>query len=98
LLHKFLVTKKKSFEQCTENDLGEYFSEYFLTDKFGFVKIAEATSIRRKISCFRSFFAFLVEQNAISQNPILEVEVPKKSVNLPFYLTTQEIDELFENL
>ena len=95
LLHKFLVTKKKSFEQCTENDLGEYFSEYFLTDKFGFVKIAEATSIRRKISCFRSFFAFLVEQNAISQNPILEVEVPKKSVNLPFYLTTQEIDELF---
>lgn len=95
LLHKFLVTTQKSFQQCTENDLSEYFSEYFITDKLGFVKIAEATSIRRKISCFRSFFTFLLEGNIVVENPILEIEIPKKSLNLPFYLTTQEIDELF---
>ncbi len=95
LFHKFLAENKKNFTQCTENDLSEYFSEYFLKDKYGFIKIAEATSIRRKISCFRSFFAFLLEQNIISQNPILEIEIPKKSINLPFYLTKEETQSLF---
>ena len=97
LLHKFLIEIKKNFINCTENDLNQYFSQYFLKDKYGFIKIAEATSIRRKISCFRSFFQFLLEQNTISQNPILEIDIPKKSHNLPFYLTKNEIDALFKH-
>ncbi len=95
LLHKFLVQNKKKIPQCTEGDISEYFSQYYITDKYGFIKIAEATSIRRKISCFRLFFQFLLEGSIISQNPILEIEIPKKAQNLPFYLTTTEIDELF---
>ncbi len=95
LLHKFCVKIKKRLIQLNEVDIGEYFAQYYITDTLGFVKIAEATSIRRKISCFRSFFEFLTSQCVIAQNPIIEVEVPKKSQHLPFYLTPQEVDDLF---
>lgn len=96
LLLKFLISKKKCFLTCNQSDLIEYLSEYFIKDKYGFTKIIEATSIRRKISCFRGFFGYLYDSNYISENPITEIEVPKKSTHLPFYLTEEEVKNLFE--
>ena len=96
LLLKFLLAQKKGFLDCLPSNLIEYFSEYFIDDGSGFIKIAEATTIRRKISCFRAFFAFLRDENLITQNPIEDIEVPKKSLNLPFYLTEKETQQLFE--
>ncbi len=96
LLLKFLLGKKKSFLDCMQEDLIEYFSEYFIKDKYNFIKIVEATTIRRKISCFRAFFSFLFDSNLIVQNPIEEIDIPKKSLNLPFYLTEDETRILFE--
>jgi integrase/recombinase XerD len=96
LFLKFLIIKKKNLASSNENDVSEYFSQYFFKDKYNFIKIAEATTVRRKISCFRLFFGYLVETGLISKNPIEEVEVPKKATNLPFYLTQDEVEALFE--
>jgi integrase/recombinase XerD len=96
LLLKFLLDRKKGFLDCTQADLIEYFSEYFIKDKYNFIKIVEATTIRRKISCFRAFFGFLLDSNLIVHNPIEEIDIPKKALNLPFYLTEEETWVLFE--
>lgn len=95
LLLKFLISEKKTFITCTGEDLSSYFSQYYLQDKHNFIKIAEATTIRRKISCFRAFFVFLTESGLVKQSPIEEIEVPRKAQNLPFYLTETETQALF---
>ena len=96
LFHKFLLEKNLSFLTCTHAEIAEYFSEYFIRDKYGFIKIIEAVSVRRKISVFRAFFDFLYEEKYITRKPIDDVEVPKKSQNLPFYLTEDEVFCIFE--
>jgi integrase/recombinase XerD len=97
LFHKFLLLKKVSPLNCTHSEIAEYFAEYFITDKYGFVKIIEAVSIRRKISVLRAFFGFLYEEKYIDQKPIDDVEIPKASHNLPFYLTEEEVSAIFEH-
>ncbi len=96
LLLKFLLGKKKDLLQCTSADLTEYLSEYFVKGKYNFIKIAEATTVRRKISCFRAFFNTMYERKLITQSPIEDVEVPKKSIHLPFYLNEEETKVLFD--
>lgn len=96
LLHKALVAKKKGFLDCESFDISEYFSEYLIKDQYGFTKIIEAVSVRRKLAAFRSFFKFLYERKLITSSPIDDVDVPKKTQNLPFYLTEEEIAALFE--
>lgn len=96
LLLKFLITQKTDLVFASQNDIVEYFNQYFVKDKFNFIKVVEATTIRRKISCFKLFFGFLLEQKLISQNPIDDVEVPKKSTHLPFYLSEDEVASMFE--
>jgi len=95
LLHKFLLLQKQSFTSCTQVEISEYFAEYFIRDKYGFVKIIEAVSVRRKISVFRAFFGFLYEEKYISNKPIDNVEIPKKAQKLPFYLTEEEVASIF---
>lgn len=96
LFYKFLLKKNISFLNCSQLEISEYFSDYFIADKYGFVKIIEAVSIKRKISVLRAFFAFLYESKYISKNPIDDIEVPKARQNLPFYLTEDEISAIFE--
>lgn len=53
-----------------------------------------ARSHARVLSALRSFFDFLVLENAIENNPCELIESPKIGRKLPEYLTINEIDQL----
>jgi integrase/recombinase XerC len=51
------------------------------------------SSVARKLSSLRSFFAYLVRQGAVKQNPAEMVAAPKRAQRLPAVLT---VDEAFQ--
>lgn len=53
-------------------------------------------SIARKISCYRSFYKFLVQRKKISVNPWNSVSTPKISRKLPNFLYAEEITAMLE--
>ena len=53
-------------------------------------KKAKQSSIMRKISALRQFFLFLIEENLINQNPILEIKLKNKNKPLPKVLSENE--------
>jgi integrase/recombinase XerD len=57
--------------------------------------LGASTQARRR-SCLRSFFAFLVEEGDLSENPTLRVTVPKKPQRLPKALTESEVRRMIE--
>lgn len=53
-------------------------------------------SICRKISAMNDFFKFLFSEKEISQNPMNEIDLPKKEKNLPNFLSRQDVKELIK--
>ncbi len=91
LLQEFLDLKKISITKASQDDLKKYLR--FLADQN-----FRNSSISRKISCFKHFYRFLLDEKSISENPTRNLESPKKMVNLPKMLSENEIDKLFEIL
>lgn len=54
-------------------------------------------SIARKISCFRSFFSFLVKKKLVKTNFWATISLPKISKKLPEFLYQEEIELLLDN-
>lgn len=54
----------------------------------------KASSISRKISCFKSFYRFLEDENHIKINPTTHLHLPKKEAKLPKFLSEEEIFKL----
>lgn len=55
-----------------------------------------AKTIGRKISAYRQFFAFLMHDGFLAQNPALDLIVPKKSISIPTALTVDVLEKLIE--
>lgn len=51
-------------------------------------------AIFRKISCLRTFFAFLLKEQYIKSNPTDTIQSPKLAKKLPIYLTQDELKKL----
>jgi site-specific recombinase XerD len=51
-------------------------------------------AIFRKVSCLRTFFAFLLKENYIKTNPTTNIQSPKLAQKLPIYLTPDELKKL----
>ncbi len=51
-------------------------------------------TLSRKISCLRTFFAFLMMQKYLSSNPMDTIQTPKLAKKLPIYLTETELQRL----
>lgn len=64
----------------------------FLADRFGKIR---KVSVARKLSALRTFFKFLLRENAVSFNPAASIRAPKKETPLPRGLTVDEIDRFF---
>ncbi|EUJ33311.1 integrase/recombinase XerC [Listeria floridensis FSL S10-1187] len=54
------------------------------------------TSVARKISSLRSFYYFLVREEAISSNPFTFVSHAKKELRLPKFFYNEEMEALFQ--
>ena len=65
----------------------------YLTYLYG--KELNKNTISRKLSSIRTFYNYLYNKNIIESNYFLDIKNPKKSKNLPHYLTNDEIDKLF---
>jgi site-specific recombinase XerD len=50
-----------------------------------------AATINRKLACMRSFFKFLLMENAMQHNPASNLAFLKKPVRLPDFLTQREV-------
>ncbi|MFH1723530.1 MAG: tyrosine-type recombinase/integrase [Elusimicrobiota bacterium] len=53
-------------------------------------------SVLRKVSCLRSFCAFLREEKALARDPFLNIPIPKAEKRLPRFLTESETSALME--
>lgn len=56
----------------------------------------KSRTIQRELSSIRSFFQFLIRQDAVAQNPALEVRAPKADKPLPKTCDAEAIDRLLQ--
>ncbi|ACT69141.1 tyrosine recombinase XerD [Neorickettsia risticii str. Illinois] len=82
LLGAFL--KKKGLKDASKEDLYGYIADLRAQ------QLSNAT-IRRKTATFRQFFSFLYSEKISSGNPAQTLELPKKTLVLPRYLTKEEV-------
>ena len=52
------------------------------------------TTLRRKISSVRSFYAFLLREGKIEKDPTVDISLPKKDKRLPEVLSLEEIEKI----
>ena len=53
-------------------------------------------TVMRKISSLRSFFKYLQKEKLINQNPLLDIESPKRKRLLPKTLAYDQVELLFQ--
>ena len=69
--------------------------EYLLfIQRFNYSK----TTLSRKISAIRTFYRFLYRERVVDSNPVAGLHSPKKSKNLPKFLTSTEIEQILNNI
>jgi integrase/recombinase XerC len=54
------------------------------------------TTLKRKISCFRSFFRYLMRNEALEKNPMEAIDNPRTPKLLPRFLERGEVERLLE--
>ena len=60
-------------------------------------KGASVSTIQRIITCIKSFYLFLFENNIIDNNPTQLIENPKKRRKLPTIISENEVEKLLES-
>lgn len=53
-----------------------------------------ANSIKRAISCIRTYHKFLLSEGNMDHNPVLSIDTPRVAKKLPNILTVEEIDKI----
>ncbi len=79
-----------SWRQVDLNLLTDYVSS--LRKKKGYSE----TTTARKVATLKSFFNFLVQEEAIEQDPSEFLSIPKVGRNLPKFLTEEEVQRLLQ--
>lgn len=77
------------FNNIGQNDIQKFIKSFY---ENGY----EKSSICRKISAMKDFFKFLQNEKEIAQNPMEEIDTPKKSKPLPNFLSRQDVKTLIE--
>ena len=88
-LYYFYVFIKKDLKSITEEDIRDYL-EYLNLQK------EKTSSIRRKISTFKSFYKFLYNNNYIDKKnyPLSKISYPKTEKKLPKFIYYNDLLEL----
>ncbi len=77
----------KGWGVCKEEDFRNWL--YALMSK----KMKPA-SIRLRFAALRSFYQYLIERQGYTQHPLAELSLPKKSKDLPLYLSVAQMESL----
>ena len=86
-LDQFQAFYGDDISRATEDDVREYIRT--LSAK-GYAE----TTVLRKISTLNDFFKFLLSEEQITQNPMINISSPKKKRPLPKFLTREEVHDL----
>ena len=55
-------------------------------------------SVNRKISSLKTYFKFLIRENAITESPMLKVVAPKSKKRLPVFIEENQIENLLNQI
>ncbi len=90
----FLVTKSlqnPKLEEVLPDDIKDYL--YVLHQQH-----LKPSSVARKISCFKTFYKFLENENIITDNPTIYLQAPKRGAKIPKFLSEEEIFKLLDHV
>ena len=57
---------------------------------------AAVTSVNRKLSSLRTFYSYLRSEGEIEENPVLELQGPKRSKHLPTFVREEDMNALLD--
>lgn len=89
LMKYYEFNKNKNINNITKKDIKDYINylkKQKLNDK----------SISRNISSIRAFYKFLLVEKYITNNPMLDISLPKVKKSLPDTLSIEEVDKLLD--
>jgi site-specific recombinase XerD len=81
--HGWLTLAKVAWNQAKPADV-ENFVAYLAKEKVG------AHTIARKISCLATFYKWAKRNNKVTEDPIYQIEKPKRPRRIPVWLETEE--------
>lgn len=84
----YLNELKLNIYKVTYFDIKKYLVKLYDEDYKG-------TSIGRKISSLRTFYSYLYDEGKVDKNIFKYISVPKKEKRLPKYVTSEEVNEIF---
>ncbi|WEG74175.1 tyrosine recombinase XerC [Vagococcus intermedius] len=85
-------------ETCETNYLEVSYQDVRIYLSYLYDKQYSRNSIGRKISSLRSFYQFLLRQEATLTNPFSYVQMRKKQLRLPRFFYEKEVDALFQTV
>ncbi len=89
LFYSFANKKDLSFISIKDADIRSYIEDLHKQN-------IKSSSLSRKISALRNFFNFLESEKLIEQNPLKNIENPKKQNKLPKFLSIEEVFKLLD--
>lgn len=78
---------------CEEVEFSKIREYLHFIQKFQYKK----TTIARKIASLRTFYKYLFKEKKVDTNPAVNLNSPKRTRNLPKFLTTYEIETILNN-
>ncbi|MFW6285454.1 MAG: site-specific tyrosine recombinase/integron integrase [Bacillota bacterium] len=85
----------------TREDFGDFPSVSRRIAKFYVSELADhyqPRSVARKLSTLRSFYHYLMDEEAVEAHPFLEVRLPKGKKSLPKFVYPEEIDSILSSI
>ena len=89
LYFSFLKNNRLNYKKITYEHLSGFLT---LLYNMGY----KNKSISRHISSLKSFYKYLYDEEIIKENPAKLLQLPKRELRLPRYLTINEIESLLE--
>ncbi|MGA1824767.1 MAG: site-specific tyrosine recombinase/integron integrase [bacterium] len=89
---KFIANELKKIDFGSLDPLEIYSADVRSYINVLFRKKINKSSIRRKLSCLRSFFSFIQTE----KNPVNDISMPKLQKNIPKFLTMDDIVKILE--
>ena len=84
---EFLRQQKESFEAANREEIRNFLGTLYRRG-------LSARSVARHLVALRSFYRFLLHERKVACDPTAEVQAPKFGIDLPHYLSIEEVDKL----
>ena len=79
---------------CIDADFNKLREYLHFIQRFDYKK----TTIARKIASIRTFYKYLFRERYVESNPAISLSAPKRPKSLPKFLTTEEVEQILNNV